>query len=136
MIKEICKDEAFLQIPSEKATIDDLEIARDLVDTLIAHQEECVGLAANMIGKSKNIIAVNIHGTVQVMLNPVITEAKNEYEAEEGCLSLDGVRKTKRFKSIVVEYDDLKFRKKSMKLSGFSAQIVQHEVDHLKGILI
>lgn len=136
MIKEICKDKAFLQIQSEKATIEDLEIARDLVDTLIAHQEECVGLAANMIGKSKNIIAVNIHGTVQVMLNPVITEAKNEYEAEEGCLSLDGVRKTKRFKSIVVEYDDLKFRKKSMKLSGFSAQIVQHEVDHLKGILI
>lgn len=136
MIKEICKDEVFLQIPSEKATIEDLEIARDLVDTLIAHQEECVGLAANMIGKSKNIIAVNIHGTVQVMLNPVITETKNEYEAEEGCLSLDGVRKTKRFKSIVVEYDDLKFRKKSMKLSGFSAQIVQHEVDHLKGILI
>ena len=89
-----------------------------------------------MISKSKNIIAVNIHGTVQVMLNPVITEAKNEYEAEEGCLSLDGVRKTKRFKSIVVEYDDLKFRKKSMKLSGFSAQIVQHEIDHLKGILI
>ena len=121
---------------SEKSTIEDLEIARDIVDTLIAHQEECVGLAANMIGKSKNIIAVNIHGTVQVMLNPVITEAKNEYEAEEGCLSLDGVRKTKRFKSIVVEYDDLKFRKKSMKLSGFSAQIVQHEVDHLKGILI
>ena len=136
MIRDICIDEAFLQIPSEKATIEDLEIARDIVDTLIAHQEECVGLAANMIGKSKNIIAVNIHGTVQVMLNPVITEAKNEYEAEEGCLSLDGVRKTKRFKSIVVEYDDLKFRKKSMKLSGFSAQIVQHEVDHLKGILI
>lgn len=136
MIRDICKDEDFLQIPSEKATIEDLEIARDIVDTLIAHQEECVGLAANMIGKSKNIIAVNIHGTVQVMLNPVITEAKNEYEAEEGCLSLDGVRKTKRFKSIVVEYDDLKFRKKSMKLSGFSAQIVQHEIDHLKGILI
>lgn len=136
MIRDICKDETFLQIPSEKATIEDLEIARDIVDTLIAHQEECVGLAANMISKSKNIIAVNIHGTVQVMLNPVITEAKNEYEAEEGCLSLDGVRKTKRFKSIVVEYDDLKFRKKSMKLSGFSAQIVQHEIDHLKGILI
>ena len=136
MIRDICKDEDFLQIPSEKATIEDLEIARDIVDTLIAHQEECVGLAANMIGKSKNIIAVNIHGTVQVMLNPVITEAKNEYETEEGCLSLDGVRKTKRFKSIVVEYDDLKFRKKSMKLSGFSAQIVQHEIDHLKGILI
>ena len=136
MIRDICKDETFLQIPSEKATIEDLEIARDIVDTLIAHQEECVGLAANMISKSKNIIAVNIHGTVQVMLNPVITEAKNEYETEEGCLSLDGVRKTKRFKSIVVEYDDLKFRKKSMKLSGFSAQIVQHEIDHLKGILI
>ena len=74
MIRDICKDEAFLQIPSEKATIEDLEIARDIVDTLIAHQEECVGLAANMISKSKNIIAVNIHGTVQVMLNPVITE--------------------------------------------------------------
>lgn len=136
MIREIVKDESFLAVPSVKATVNDLEVARDLVDTLIHHQEECVGLAANMIGKSVCIIAVNIHGTIEIMLNPVITKSSGEYETEEGCLSLEGTRSTKRFKSIEVEFDDLKFRKKSRKFSGFSAQIVQHEVDHLKGIII
>ncbi|MGN1281881.1 MAG: peptide deformylase [Succinivibrio sp.] len=136
MIKEIVKDESFLSVPSVPATIEDLEVARDLVDTLIHHQEECVGLAANMIGKSVCIIAVNIHGTVEVMLNPVITKSSAEYETEEGCLSLEGMRKTRRYKSIEVEFDDLKFRRKSRKFSGLSAQIIQHEIDHLKGIII
>ena len=128
MIRDIVKDEEFLKIPSVNASIKDKQVAVDLLDTLEHNSENCVGLAANMIGHSLNIIAVNIHQTLVIMYNP--------YETEEGCLSLEGVRKTTRYKSIVVEYEDHKFKKKSKKLSGFSAQIVQHEVDHLQGIII
>ncbi len=136
MIREIVKDEEFLKIPSTEATIKDKQVAIDLLDTLEHNSETCVGLAANMIGHSLNIIAVNIHQTLVIMYNPVIVEKRDPYETEEGCLSLEGVRKTTRYKSIVVEYEDHKFKKKSKKLSGFSAQIVQHEVDHLHGIII
>lgn len=136
MIKDIVKDEEFLKIPGVKATVKDKQVAIDLLDTLEHHSDSCVGLAANMIGHSLNIIAVNIHQTLVVMYNPVIVEKHDPYETEEGCLSLDCVRKTTRYKSIVVEYEDHKFKRKSKKLSGFSAQIVQHEVDHLHGIII
>ena len=136
MTKDIVKDEEVLKIPGVKATVKDKQVAIDLLDTLEHHSDSCVGLAANMIGHSLNIIAVNIHQTLVVMYNPVIVEKHDPYETEEGCLSLDGVRKTTRYKSIVVEYEDHKFKKKSKKLSGFSAQIVQHEVDHLHGIII
>lgn len=136
MIRNIVKDEEFLKIPSVNASIKDKQVAVDLLDTLEHNSENCVGLAANMIGHSLNIIAVNIHQTLVIMYNPLIVEKHDPYETEEGCLSLEGVRKTTRYKSIVVEYEDHKFKKKSKKLSGFSAQIVQHEVDHLHGIII
>ena len=136
MIKDIVKDEEFLKIPGVKATVKDKQVAIDLLDTLEHHSDSCVGLAANMIGHSLNIIAVNIHQTLVVMYNPVIVEKHDPYETEEGCLSLDGVRKTTRYKSIVVESIGHKFNNKSTRLSGLSAQIVQHEVYHLHGIII
>ena len=110
MIRDIVKDEEFLKIPSVNATIKDKQVAVDLLDTLEHNSENCVGLAANMIGHSLNIIAVNIHQTLVIMYNPVIVEKHDPYETEEGCLSLEGVRKTTRYKSIVVEYEDHKFK--------------------------
>lgn len=111
-------------------------MADKLIDTLEANKDKCVGLAANMIGIKKNIIIANIHEKYVVMFNPVIVKKDKEYDTREGCLSLDGERDCKRFKSIEVEFYDVKWKKRSLKLSGFSAQIVQHEIDHTNGIII
>lgn len=136
MVREIVHDIIFLSQKSEKATIADLNIARDLLDTLKANEERCVGLAANMIGYKKCIIAVSAGFMNICMLNPVITSKKGLYKTEEGCLSLNGVRPTDRYEEITVEYEDMSFKKHKEKFTGFTAQIIQHEVDHLSGKII
>ncbi len=136
MICEICRDEAFLAQKAEPAAADDLGVAEDLLETLIAHKDGCVGMAANMIGVNKRIIAFDNEGKYMVLFNPEIIKRSEPYEAEEGCLSLAGTRKTKRFKSIKVQYQNEKFQTRLKTFTGFTAQIVQHEVDHCKGILI
>lgn len=136
MVKSIVRDVVFLGQKSEPATKADLQIGIDLQDTLRANRERCVGLAANMIGVKKNVIIINMGFIDVVMFNPVITKKYTSYETEEGCLSLDGVRKTTRYENIVVEYYDMQWKKQTMKLSGWPAQICQHEVDHLSGIII
>ena len=136
MVKEIMRDVLFLAQKSEPATKDDLQIGRDLMDTLSANRERCVGMAANMIGIRKNIIIVNMGMLDVVMFNPVILKKDTPYETEEGCLSLEGVRPTKRYQHIEVEYYDFAWKKQRMKLSGWTAQICQHEMDHLAGIII
>lgn len=136
MVKKIVRDVLFLGQKSEPATREDIQIGIDLQDTLKANRAGCVGLAANMIGVKKNVIIVNIGFVDIVMFNPVITKKDTPYETEEGCLSLDGVRKTKRYENIVVEYYDMQWKKQVMELSGWAAQICQHEVDHLNGIII
>lgn len=136
MVKEIVRDVFFLAQKSEPATKADIQIGIDLQDTLKANRDRCVGLAANMIGVKKNIIIVNMDFVDIVMFNPIIVKKDTPYETEEGCLSLDGVRKTIRYENIEVEYYDMQWKKKKMKLSGWTAQICQHEVDHLHGIII
>lgn len=136
MVKNIVRDVFFLGQKSVPATKNDIQVGIDLQDTLRANRERCVGLAANMIGVKKNIIIVNMGFVDAVMFNPVITKKNTPYETEEGCLSLDGVRKTTRYENIVVEYYDMNWKKQTMKLSGWTAQICQHEVDHLSGIII
>lgn len=136
MVKEIVRDPIFLQIKSEPATESDLQTAQDLLDTLEAHRDGCVGMAANMIGVSKRIIAFDDNGKYSVMINPEIVKFSGAYEAEEGCLSLSGTRKTKRFHSIKVSYLNEKFQPRIKTYSGFTAQIIQHEIDHCNGILI
>ena len=136
MIKPIVRDTFFLTQKSEKATKADLPVAQDLEDTLRANTNRCVGMAANMIGYRKCIIIVTIGLINVVMINPVITAKSEPYEIEEGCLSLSGTRKTTRYHNITVEYLDKKFEKHVQAFSGFTAQIIQHECDHLEGILI
>lgn len=136
MIREICKDEAFLARKAEPATADDLSVAADLLETLKAHKESCVGMAANMIGVNKRIIAFDNEGKYMVLFNPEIIKKSEPYKAEEGCLSLTGTRKTKRFKSIKVQYQNEKFQTRLKTFTGFPAQIIQHEVDHCEGTLI
>lgn len=136
MVKEIMKDVFFLAQKSELATEADLQVARDLLDTLDAHTDECVGMAAIMIGVKKRIIVVNMGPVNVVMLNPVILKKNGPFETEEGCLSLTGTRKTKRFREIELEYQDLDMKKHIQKFTGWTAQIVQHECDHLEGIII
>lgn len=136
MVKKIVRDIFFLSQKSEPATREDIQIGIDLQDTLEANREGCVGLAANMIGVKKNVIIVNMGFLDIVMFNPVITKKDTPYETEEGCLSLDGVRKTTRYENITVEYYDMQWNKQTMKLSGWPAQICQHEVDHLSGVII
>lgn len=137
MVREIVTDEDFLRIKSEPADKKDLPTAKDLLETLKANADRCVGMAANMIGVSKRIIAFSVGKAYFVMLNPVVTNhSKDEYEAEEGCLSLKGTRKTMRYKSVTVEYLDVKMRKQKESFSGFAAQIIQHELDHLEGKII
>ncbi len=136
MIIEIVKDEAFLAQKSEAATEDDLYIATDLLDTLEANKERCVGLAANMIGYLKNIIVVDDEGQYLVMLNPKIVKYAEPFDAEEACLSLVGTRKAKRYKSIKVEYQNEKIQKRIKTYKGFTAQIIQHEIDHCNGVII
>lgn len=136
MVKQIVRDIFFLGQPSEPATQADLSVGRDLLDTLQANREACVGMVANMIGVKKNIIIVNMGLIDVVMFNPVIISRWGRYETEEGCLSLEGVRKTTRYQEIEVEYYDSSWKKQRQKLSGWTAQITQHEIDHLSGKII
>ena len=136
MIKEIVKDPLVLRKKSVPASPDDVVTAQDLLDTLKANSERCVGLAANMIGVHKTILAAVIGKNPEIMINPVILKKSGAYETEEGCLSLEGVRKTKRYKTIKLEYLDIDFKKRIKTYSGFEAQIIQHEMDHFEGILI
>ena len=136
MIREICKDETFLAQKAASATADDLATAQDLLDTLTAHKDGCVGMAANMIGVCKRIIAFDNEGTYMVMFNPVIVRQSGPYEAQEGCLSLTGVRKTKRFQTIKVQWQNEKFQTRLKTFTGWTAEIIQHEIDHCEGILI
>lgn len=136
MIREINRDIFILSQKSVTATENDRQTGEDLLETLIANSERCVGMAANMIGALKNIIAINDNNNYLVMYNPEILKADKEYETEEGCLSLDGVRKTKRYKKIKVRYLDKDFKIKIKTYEGFTAQIIQHEIDHLSGIII
>ena len=136
MIRDICKDEAFLARPAEPATADDLVTARDLLDTLVAHKAGCVGMAANMIGVRKNIIAVNMGFMNVAMFNPRIVKKSGSYQTEEGCLSLIGVRPCTRYQEIELEYQDMNWKKQRQKYTGWIAQIIQHEVDHCNGIII
>ena len=136
MICEICKDEAFLAQKSEVATPEDRPVGMDLLDTLEAHRDGCVGMAANMIGVHKRIIVFDNEGTLMVMYNPTIIRKSEPYEAEEGCLSLSGTRKTKRWKSIKVQYQNEAFQQRFKTFTGWTAQIIQHEIDHCEGILI
>ena len=136
MVKEIVKDVMFLSQKAEKATDKDKDIANDLLDTLKANRDRCVGLAANMIGYNKAIICVSGGLYDFVMINPVITIRNGEYETEEGCLSLIGERKCKRYKEIEVDYLDINFNKQHGKYTEFVAEIIQHEIDHTNGIII
>lgn len=136
MICEICKDEFFLRLPSREATAEDMDIARNLLDTLEAHSDGCVGMAANMIGVSKRIIAFDCEGKYMVMFNPEILKKEGAYPAEEGCLSLSGTRQTERYQSIKVQWQNEKFQTRAKTFTGWTAQIIQHEIDHCNGILI
>ena len=139
MIKPIVRDVLFLAQKSVPATRDDLQVGRDLIDTLQANRDRCVGMAANMIGVKKNIVIVNMGFVDVVMFNPKITKKDTPYETEEGCLSLDGLRKTKRYRSIKVEWQIWKnnsFQTRIKTFTGWTAQIIQHEIDHCNGIII
>lgn len=136
MIREIVKDPVFLQQKSAPASEADVPVGLDLLDTLHAHRETCVGLAANMIGVSRRIIVFDDSGTPCLMFNPEIVQSSCPYEAEEGCLSLTGTRKAQRFRKIKVRYQDERFRVRFRTLEGWTAQIAQHEIDHCNGVLI
>ena len=137
MVKELVHDPVLLARKSERAGSADLEAAEDLLDTLTAHRDTCVGMAANMIGVLRNIIVFDNQGTYMTMLNPEILKADRGYETEEGCLSLLGApRKTLRFRKIKVQYQDLQLRTRIKTFTDFTAQIIQHEIDHCNGILI
>lgn len=136
MQKPIIHDEEFLAQKSEPATFMDIAVAQDLLDTLAAHAEHCVGLAANMIGVRKRIIAVNVGPTNIAMLNPEIVKRSGKYMTEEGCLSLTGERPAVRYEKLTVKYLDLQFKLHKESFSGFTAQIIQHEIDHCDGIII
>ena len=136
MIKPITKDPIFLAQKSVPATILDLPVAQDLKDTLEAHREGCVGMTANMIGVNKRIIIFDDHGSATVMFNPELVKCSGAYETEEGCLSLSGVRKTRRWRQIKVRYQNERFETRLKTYTGFTAQIIQHEIDHCNGVLI
>ena len=136
MVREIIRDETFLSQKAEPATLEDLPVAQDLLDTLTAHKDGCVGMAANMISVCKRIIVFDNDGTYMVMLNPEVIKKSGPYEAEEGCLSLTGIRKTKRWQSIKVQYQNEQFQTRFKTFTGWTAQIIQHEIDHCEGILI
>ena len=136
MIRPVVKDPVFLSRKSLPATRDDLNIARDLFDTLSANADGCVGMAANMIGVLKRIIIFDNNGIYTVMFNPEIVEKSGEYEVEEGCLSISGIRKTKRWKNITVRWQNMMMQPQTTVYSGWTAQIIQHEIDHCNGILI
>ena len=136
MVKEIMHDPLFLSQKSEPATEEDKQVVTDLLDTLRAHLDGCVGMAANMIGVLKNIIVVCVGDKQEVFINPVITLKLKPYPVEEGCLSLPGVKKTIRYNEIELEYLDINFKPQRKKFRSFTAQIIQHEIDHCNGLLI
>lgn len=136
MIRPINRDPILLAQKSLPATADDLDTAADLLDTLTAHRDGCVGMAANMIGVLRRIIVFDDNGSYTTMLNPVILKQSGAYETEEGCLSLDGVRKTKRWRSIKVQYQTAAMQTRIKTYTGWTAQIIQHEIDHCDGVLI
>ena len=136
MVRDIMHSETFLAQKAEPATQDDLNVAQDLLDTLTSHKDSCVGMAANMIGVNKRIIVFDNEGTYMVMFNPEIVKKSGPYEAEEGCLSLSGIRKARRWKSIKVQYQNEKFQVRFKTFIGWTAQIIQHEIAHCEGILI
>ena len=136
MIRAVVKDILFLEQKSEPATKEDVEVINDLIDTLRANLDHCVGLAANMIGVKKRILVFSVGNMIVPMVNPVILKKESPYEAEESCLSLTGSRKTTRYETIEVEYLDINFKKHKQIFTGFTAQIIQHEVDHFEGIII
>lgn len=136
MVREIMRDEAFLSQKAEPSTLKDLPVAQDLLDTLTAHKDGCVGMAANMIGVCKRIIVFDNEGKYTVMFNPEIIKKSGSYEAEEGCLSLSGTRKAKRWQSIKVQYQNEQFQIRFKTFTGWTAQIIQHEIDHCEGVLI
>lgn len=136
-MKEVMHDPIFLAQKSEKATTEDLQVARDLLDTLIANKEGCVGMAANMIGVCKRIIVFDNEGSYMTMFNPEILKMSRPYDAEEGCLSLlGGPRPCKRYQTIKVQWQNEKFQTRIKTFTGWTAQIIQHEIDHCNGILI
>ena len=137
MVRELMHDPIFLARKSTPAMAEDLEVAQDLLETLTFHKEGCVGMAANMIGVTKRIIVFDNEGSYMTMLNPVILKASDLYETEEGCLSLlGGPRKCKRYKKIKVQYQTLQMQTRIKTFTGWTAQIIQHEVDHCNGVLI
>ena len=136
MIRDICKDETFLAQKAEPATPDDLPVAADLLETLEYHKNGCVGMAANMIGVNKRIIAFDNEGTYMFMFNPELLKKSGPYDAEEGCLSLTGTRPAKRWQSIKVRWQNEQFQVRLKTFTGWTAQIIQHELDHCEGILI
>ena len=136
MIREICRDEAFLSQAAEAATPDDVQTASDLLETLEHHKSGCVGMAANMIGVNKRIIAFDNGGSYMIMFNPEIIKKSEPYTAEEGCLSLSGTRRTTRWRSIKVRWQNERFQERIKTFTGWTAQIIQHEIDHCNGIII
>ncbi len=136
MVREIMHDKAFLAQKAEPAVPEDLPVAQDLLDTLAAHKDGCVGMAANMIGVNKRIIVFDNEGKYMVMFNPEIVKKSGPYPAEESCLSLSGVRKAKRWKSIKVQYQNEKFQTRFKTFTGWTAQIIQHKIDHCEGVLV
>ena len=136
MVREIMRDEAFLARKAEPAAPEDLSVAQDLLDTLTTHKDSCVGMAANMIGVNKRVIVFDNEGAYMVIFNPEIVKKSEPYQAEEGCLSLPGVRKAKRWKSIKVQYQNEKFQTRFKTFIGWTAQIIQHEIDHCEGVLV
>ena len=136
MVREIMRDEAFLAQKAASATPEDLSVAQDLLDTLAAHKDRCVGMAANMIGVNKRVIVFDSEGEYMVMFNPEIIKKSGPYQTEEGCLSLSGVRTAKRWRSIKVQYQNEKFQIRFKTFTGWTAQIIQHEIDHCEGVLI
>ena len=136
MVREIMRDTAFLARKAELATAEDKDIVRDLLDTLAFHKDGCVGMAANMIGVNKRIIAVDDGGKYIVMYNPEIIKKSDVFDAEEGCLSLTGTRKTRRYKTVKIKYWNEAFQMRIKNFTGFTAQIIQHEIDHCEGVII
>lgn len=136
MIRPVMRNELFLAMPSQVATEQDLPVGQDLLDTLAAHADVCVGMAANMIGVRKRIIVFDNNGTPELMFNPEIVHASGKYPTEEGCLSLKGQRPCERFRKIRVSYQDEAFVHREKSFSGFTAQIIQHEIDHCNGVVI
>ena len=136
MIRDICKDEAFLAQRAGPAGPEDLQTAADLLETLAHHKDGCVGMAANMIGVNRRIIVFDNEGAYMVMFNPEIVKKSGPYEAEEGCLSLAGTRKARRWQTIKVRWQNEKFQERFKTFTGWTAQIIQHEIDHCEGIII